>query len=66
MYTDYNQLKQYDQHLREKAQEYQDAQYDVEVVAHFVMQRARQLLSLLLACGRILRSLPLRGSLKSR
>ncbi len=66
MYTDYNQLKQYDQHLLEKAQEYQNAQYDMAMVAQFMKQRAKQLLTLLLAFGQLVRTLSLGKSLKSR
>ena len=66
MYSDSNQLKQYDQHLREKAKEYQDAQHDVAMVVQFVRQRANQLLALFLAFGRLLHVLPLRNNLKGR
>jgi hypothetical protein len=66
MYSDYNQLKQYDQYLGEKAQEYQNAQYDMAMVAQFIRRRANQLLTLLLAFGQLARSLSLSKSLKSR
>jgi hypothetical protein len=66
MYSDYDQLKQYDQHLREKAQEYQDVQHDVAMVSQWVAQRANQLLALLVTCGQLLRSSVLKNNLKSR
>ena len=57
MYSDYAQLQQYDEHLKQKAQEFQNAQMEAAWVKRWLRERVNGVGYGLVICGQWLQAL---------